>query len=487
MCSLGSEIAAARLLAPYFGDSTIIWANTIGVVLIALSVGYWYGGRVADRWPDERLLRYVVLLAAVLLAVVPLLAGPFFDAVIGAFDELEAGAALGSLIGVLFLISLPLVLLGTVSPWALKLALRDTSSAGEVAGRLYAVSTVGSLLGTFLSALLLIPAIGTQRTFLLFAGLLALAAVATRGMPRRAFAVPAVLVALLALPPGVTKPAASADVRVLAERETTYQYARVVQFPTERVLELNEGQAVHSVARPGTVLVGGYWDAMLVAPFSVLDRPPRRLAMLGNAAGTIPRAYGRYFPQTAIDGVEIDGELSELGRRWFGMGDVPQLTVHEEDARPFLRRRAGARYDVIGVDAYRQPYIPFYLATKEFFALAKARLAPGGVLMVNVGHPEGQDGLERTLTRTLRTAFRHVVRWPVRETSTLLVASDVDPTPARLLRGPAAAQEDLRPIVEEAASKLAPSLDGGSVYTDDRAPVEWLVDASIVQYAADRR
>ncbi len=206
-----------------------------------------------------------------------------------------------------------------------------------------------------------------------------------------------------------------------------------------RVLELNEGQAQHSRYEPGTVLTGDYWDGFLTMPFAALDRPPRRMAILGNAGGTTARAYARLFPGTWIDGVEIDAELSEIGRRYFHMRN-PRLRLHHEDARPFLRQ-TDTRYDVIALDTYRQPYIPFYLSTVEFFELAHDRLAPGGVVVVNVGHPEGQDGLEKVLTATMGEAFRHVARDPIEDTNTILAASDGEVSAdAAASRGPLAAE-----------------------------------------------
>ena len=174
--SLGAEIAAVRLLAPYFGASTVVWANTIGVVLVALSIGYWLGGRFADRRPDARSLCLMTLVAAVLLALVPFAADPFLDLAVSALDSVSAGAFVGSLIGVLGLLAVPILLLGAVSPWAIRLAVSSVEHAGEVAGRLYALSTAGSLVGTLLSALVLIPAVGTRRTFLIFALAIALVA-----------------------------------------------------------------------------------------------------------------------------------------------------------------------------------------------------------------------------------------------------------------------------------------------------------------------
>jgi spermidine synthase len=478
--SLGGEIAAARLLAPWFGDSTLIWANTIATVLVALSAGYWLGGRLADREPSVARLSQIVLVAAGLFALVPFVAGPFLRVSVDALDSVEAGAFVGSLIAVLVLIALPMLLLGTVAPFAIRLAVERVEEAGRVAGRLYAISTLGSLAGVFLSALLLIPLLGTRRTFLVYA--LALAVVAVVSLGRRFALAPVALAALIAIPVGTVK--ATGDGRVIWEQETPYQYARVVEDPDgERRLELNEGLAVHSVYRPGEWLTGNYWDEFLVLPLAARAEPPRSVAILGNAAGTTARAYARYFPDTRVDGVELDGALSEVGRELFDLGG-PRLHLHTADARTFLRM-AERRWDAIFVDAYRQPYVPFHLATREFFALVRERLTPGGVVLVNVGHPERSDALERTLAATMADVFAYVARDPSQDVNTVLLASDTPASAAMLVRALPSLPADLRPVAVATSGRIEPALAGGAVYTDDRAPVEWLIDASIVETAAD--
>jgi spermidine synthase len=479
--SLGAEIAAVRLMAPFFGASTIVWANTIGVVLVALSIGYWLGGRLGDNRPDIRSLSLVVMAAAVLLAIVPFVARPLFDISVDALDEIEAGAFVGSLFGVLFLIAIPVILLGTCSPWAIRLAVPDVEHAGRVAGRLYAISTAGSLLGTLLAALVLIPLVGTQRTFLAFA--LAIALVAAAGLGWRAVALPVVIAGVIAIPVGTVK--ATDDGEVIFETESEHQYIRVIdQDDGDRALELNEGQATHSLLPAEGYLTDDVWDGYLVLPFAAMSEPPQRIAILGNAAGTTARAYGHYFPETIVDGVEIDPELEEVGNRFFDMGSNPNLTVYNEDARPWLRRSDGG-YDVIMVDAYRQPYIPFYLATTEFFELARDRLAPGGVVIVNAGHPEDSDDLEQVLGRTLADVFPTVLRDPIEPTNTLLVATEAPASAERLEEAARELPLDLENLALVEAARLGPRLDGGVVYHDDRAPVEWLIDRSILGYAAD--
>jgi spermidine synthase len=481
--SLGAEIAAVRLLAPYFGASTIVWANTIGIVLVALSIGYWLGGRLADRNPQMRGLCLLALAAAALLALVPFAADPLLEVAVDALDEISAGAFLGSLFAVLVLVAVPVLLLGAVSPYAIRLAVSTVEEAGTVAGRLYALSTAGSLAGTLLSALLLIPLVGTRRTFLIFA--LAIAVMAVWGLrPVRRYALaPAAIAALIALPVGTLKADDEAGGRVVHEAETEYQYARVIEYPDgHRTLELNEGQAQHSVYDPDTVLTGDVWDGHLVLGFAAFDEPPGRVAILGNAAGTTSRAYEEFFPGTRVDGVEIDAELSDIGREYFDMNN-PRLHLYHEDARPFLRR-IDAEYDQISVDAYRQPYIPFYLTTVEFFETVRERLRPGGVLVVNAGHPEGQDDLEKVLTATIGEVFPHLLRDPIEDTNTLIVASDAPLSAARLREAAGGMPDGLRGTALAAAGRIEPPLKGGDVYTDDKAPVEWLIDKSIVDYAA---
>ncbi len=482
---LGAEIAAARLLAPYFGASTIVWANTIGIVLVALSVGYWYGGKLADRNPTRAGLYRIVLLAGLLLAAVPFVADPFLGVAVDALDSISAGGFVGSLLGVTVLVATPILVSGAVAPYALRLAVADVGEAGTVSGRLYAISTVGSLLGTWASALLFIPLIGTRRTFVVFG--LVLVVIAAIGLARVAYAVaPVVLAVLLALPVGTVKGETDPGSRVIYDADTEYQYARVVESEDgTRTLELNEGQAVHSVRHPGTYLTGDYWDEMLVLPFAAggRGRTPRSIAILGNAAGTTARAYGHFFPRTRVDAVEIDGELTAIGRRFFDLSG-PRLHTHAADARPFLRRST-QRYDAIVVDAYRQPYIPFYLATREFFELARDRLTDGGVVLINVGHPERSDRLEQVLSATLGAVFDTVLRDPSQSTNSVLLATNGSASGGRLRGAAPALPVLLRPVAGEAAARLRPALGGGRVYTDDVAPVEWLVDTSIVEVAAD--
>src|SRR4029450_1099709 len=327
--ALATEIGAARLLAPYYGSSTIVWANVIGLVLAPLPVGYWVGGRIADRHPSPRVLGRIVVVAAVLTAIVPFAAGPFLDVSVKGLDQVSAGAAIGSFFAVLALFAPALTLLGRVAPFAVRLAIEDVRDAGSVAGRLYALSTAGSLLGTFLAALVLIPAIGTRRTLLAAALVVALSGAALLG--RRWLLVAAGVGALLAVPAGAVR----AEPGLIYEHESRYQFIHVTDLDGVRRLYLNEGLAVHSLWRRNSVLTGGEWDTYLAVPH-LIGRPLRRVAILGNAGGTTARAMGVFYPRARVDGVELDPDVTAVGRRYFGLDENPRLRV------AVLPPRAGA-------------------------------------------------------------------------------------------------------------------------------------------------
>ncbi len=476
MVTLAVELSASRLLGNIFGTSNLVWANVIGLTLIYLSAGYWLGGRMADRHPTERALGLVVVCAAVALAVLPFATRPLFSAAQGAFDDLSAGAFIASFLGAMAMFAVPITALGAVAPWAIRLSVRDVATAGSVAGRLYALSTIGSILGTFLPVLVLIPAIGTRRTMILVAAVLALAAVPLLGA--RFLAAPAALAALLVVPLGQVK--AAPGEHVLFEGESPYQFVQVVrQDDGDVVLRLNEGWAVHSLTPAQGPLTGGYWDAFAALPL-LTGKADGRLAVLGNAGGTVGNVYEALWPGTRIDGVEIDPLVTEVGRRYMGM-DNPRETVHTADARFWL---AGTRdrFDAIVVDAYRQPYIPFHLSTKEFFELVRDRLNPGGVVAINVGTPPDQTEVVDRIAGTMRSVFPLVLDTRYERFNSVLVGFR-DPTDAaaalRRLRdasGPAAVPA--RRLAE--GMRVVPR--GGTPFTDDLAPVETLTDRALLDY-----
>ena len=475
--TLATEIAASRLLAPYFGSSTIVWANIIGLILVYLSLGYWLGGRLADRRPDPRVLGWIVAVAALFVAVTPFVARPILDVAVEGLDAVNVGAVVGSFFAALALFAVPVTLLGAVSPFAIRLALVDVGEAGTVAGRLYALSTVGSILGTFLSAIVTIPLLGTQRTMLGSAALLALAASLLLGARWHALTVG--LAALLFVPAGTIK----ASEGLLFESESAYQYVQVVERDDgSRALRLNEGVAVHSVWNRDSVLTGGVWDTFLLVP-PLLGRPVERMLIVGNAGGTVARAFGELYPGVSIDGVEIDPAVSEAGRRFLGLRDNPRLRVIDADGRPFLEL-TDERYDLIVVDAYHQPYIPFYLATKEFFRLVRDRLTPGGVAALNVAAVPGDERLSAAIGSTLVSAFPQAWRWRPLRFNELMLAFDEETSREALVGRVEEAPAQVASLVPLFREDLELVRAEDDPLTDDQAPVEWLTDRMIIDFVS---
>jgi SAM-dependent methyltransferase len=183
------------------------------------------------------------------------------------------------------------------------------------------------------------------------------------------------------------------------------------------------------------------------------------MLVIGNAGGTVARAYGELYPDVEIDGVEIDPEVSEAAREWLGLEDNPRLNVVTDDGRPFLEL-TDETYDLIIVDAYHQPYIPFYLATREFFEAVREHLRPGGVVALNVAAVPGDDRLSQAIGSTLLAEFPEAWRWKPLLFNELMLGFDHEVGSETLVERAEAAPED------------------------DRAPVEWLTDRMIIDFVS---
>jgi predicted membrane-bound spermidine synthase len=496
--SLGVELTASRLLDPFFGNSLIIWAVLIGMVLLYLTVGYYVGGKWADRKPYDRVMFQIAAWGAFLIGVVPFIARPILAWSVRGFAEYSAGILAGSLLGVVLLFAIPVTLLGCLSPFAIRLIVTDVQSAGKIAGSLYALSTMGSLVGTFLPVLVLIPTFGTRNTFLILAFALLITALAglfwvlrVRALPF--LLMPAVLVALIVLlPQGLVKPVEFGE--LIYEGESSYNYIQVVRVGDEVWLRLNEGQGVHSIYNPDGVLVGGIWDYFLIAPY--FNNPPYEagqvgsLALVGLAAGTVPKQYTAVYGPIPIDGAEIDPKIISAGRNYFDMNE-PNLNAVAQDGRYFLAN-SPRRYDVIAVDAYRPPYIPFHLTTREFFAEARDHLTENGVVAINVGRTRTDWSLVNVLASTLKAVFPNVylvdLATPGADLSNVLVVATKQPTSLENLARNAELMTHpiLRQVADSAVVRATEFTTPTTVFTDDKAPVEQVVHGLILSFVTGR-
>lgn len=496
MTVLAVEISASRLLGNIFGTSNLVWANIIGLMLVYLTAGYFIGGRWADRSPNPRTFYTLLTVAAALTGLVPLIARPVLIFAARAWESFDAAVLGGSFLGVLILFSIPVTLLGCVSPFAIRLALTDPKHAGEVAGQMYAVSTLGSIVGTFLPVLWLIPSLGTTKTFLLFAGLLfVVAVIGLFWIDRRRGWLALVAPILLGLLAGrfLSGPIRPVE-GLLYEDESPYNFIQVVERNGTRYLLLNEGQGIHSVYNPHQLATHGTWDLFLAAPYfnaqhSLAD--VTSLAIVGLAAGTISKQYTAVYGPIPIDGIEIDPDIVEVGRRYFDMTE-PNLNVIVEDGRWALEQ-SPRRYSVVGIDAYRLPYIPAHLTTQEFFQSVKTHLADNGVLVINVGRTPASDGLpaDRRLVDgmvgTLQTEFASVYVVDVPNSFNSIVYATVQQTRAsnlveNLERLPADAHPLLPQTLTWALDNLQPTPDSNVIFTDDVASVELISNSIALRF-----
>lgn len=491
MCSMLLEMSASRLLAPYFGTSLFIWANLIGLVLVYLSAGYFLGGRVADRYPSMRLLCILTTIAALATGLIPFISRPVLDWSVSGMTEVNASVFYSSLLAVILLFGVPITLLGMVSPFAVRLSARSVGSTGRSAGGLYALSTVGSIIGTFLPVLLFIPAIGVKRTILIACvALLAASLYGLRLRERIVAAVPgALLLAPLLLPQVAPLGALKTMPGMIYARESFYNYIQVTQSSDgTRQLVLNEGQAIHSVYNPREILTGWYWDYFLAMPYFNTGENAgkvKRVAIIGLAAGTIARQFTAVYGPVPIDGVEIDPDIVDVGRRYFDMNE-PNLDVHVADGRTFMRTTHNS-YDVVAIDAFQQPYIPFQLTTKEFFEEIRAHLSPTGVVCLNTGHTKTDYRLAQAFINTLSQVFPSVYAFDVPGTfNTEIVATNSPTTLATFRDNLTRAPSDS--LLGQVAAEVTPTgrvarpEAGGIVFTDDQAPVEQLTDQLILNY-----
>jgi predicted membrane-bound spermidine synthase len=494
MTSLAVEFLASRLLGNVYGSSNLVWASIIGLILIYLTLGYFIGGKWADRSPYPRTFYSILAWAALTVGVIPVVSHPVLRLSAQAFDQLELGILFGSFAAVLVLFIIPVTLLGTASPFAIRLALNEAQEAGRISGKIYAISTLGSFLGTFLPVLLFIPTIGTYRSFLVFSGALMLVALyglwSTSGwkVAARYLWMP-VMLAIFAIA-GLRGPDKESQGQIY-ETESAYNYIQVLQQSGFTMLRLNDGQGVHSIYNPDLLDYQGPWEQVLVAPF--FNSPPYRvnyvksMAIVGLAAGTTARQATAVFGDISIDGYEIDPKIVEVGRKYFDMNE-PNLHVIIQDGRWGLEH-SSHKYSIISVDAYRPPYIPWQLTTREFFQVVRDHLVGDGAMAINVGRGPDDRELIDALVGTIQSVFPSVYVMDVPGSLNSIVFATVQETQVGNLTENFKALTDqggINPLLIHTMAvtinNLKPTPVSKVVFTDDIAPVEWITNRMILSF-----
>jgi spermidine synthase len=491
LTALGAEFIASRLLDPVFGTSQPVWAAVIGMILIYFTLGYFLGGRFVDADPRPQNLFTLLAWGGFSLGIIPFISAPILRAAARAFDSLELGFVAGAFVSVLVLFIIPITLMAMTSPYAVRLLMKDAALAGNIAGRVSAISTVGSVFGVFLPTIVFIPLIGVRRTALLFGGALIL--LALYGMffvgARRRFWIHLPLVVVLAVLWAWNPPIKDTPGQIL-EKESAHNYIEVLEVDGYRMLRLNDGQGVHSVYHPDNLYYAGPWEQFLVAPFFVpgtrLD-DVERIAIVGLAAGTSARQATAIWGDIPIDGWEIDGEIVAVAREYFDM-TMPNLNVYVQDGRWGLSH-SPHQYTLIVVDAYRPPYIPPHMTTQEFFTICAERLTENGVLAINIGRAPGDRRLIEGLASTIGTVLPYIYVMDLPNTfNSILYASRTPASVAALaenfdaMRADPAVHPLLRIAMQTTLQNIQPAPAPGMVFTDDHAPIEWITNTMVMSF-----
>ncbi len=480
MSVMAVELGASRLLAPYFSSSQIVWTIIIGTIMIAMALGNIYGGKSADRNPNPDRLYGRILVAAVWIAAIPVL-GKYIILGISALVIFTVNTNFliwAAFAACMIIFVFPLFLLGTVTPSLAKYTVDSLDDSGRTVGTLGAFNTIGSIIGTFVPTFVSIPAVGTAVTFLIFAGIL-LALGLIYFIRKRAGAVKgaaASLLFLLCCIFGSSDSFAFWESGLAYEGESVYNYLQVRDEEDSVILSTNVLFGVQSVLVKDRGLTGMYYDYAMAAPLMTDKESPDECEtlILGMGTGTYATQCRRYFGGMSIEGVEIDGRITDLARKYFELpAEVPVVTY---DGRAFLNV-IDRKYDVIMVDAYQDITIPFQMSSVEFFSLVKDRLNPGGVMVVNMNMRGGSEGnINQYLADTISQVFGQVYTVDVAgSTNRELFASDNAAMLENLTAGTQRLRDDgLVSLMERVQQDLTPYQAGSRIMTDDRAPVELL-------------
>jgi len=477
--TMAFEMVLGRALVPYFGGTIYTWGALIAVFLLGMSFGFFIGGRLADRYPRIGFVGGLLIACGAVILSTPLYAEPLCLALLDGIEDVRVGALVASLA----MAFLPALLFAAVSPVSVRLALVDVAHSGSTVGAMSGLNTVGSIVGTIGTSFFLVPYIGSRAIFYLL-GVLTIACAAglfalQRGRARAAApAVLALVAAVLCGQPGTAR----AQVSVMAAdgviEKVESEYNNVFVIKQGQMLYMNFGyrnsqyvESVFDMLDRGS-LAARYTRYMTIA--AAYNERFERAAFVGLGGGRTASYLVDSFPQLSLEIAELDPEVIRLAKKYFGVKESERLKVHAQDGRIFLTRSKGT-YDAVFLDAYRGPFVPFHLMTKEYFEIIKKHLRPGGVVAQNV---EPSTMVLDSAIRTIGAVFRNVDTYEAGG-NVVIIAYDGEPIPAARLRQRAAAltkQHKLRyDLVELLAAKrdIRPQ-EGAKLLTDDFAPVEML-------------
>jgi spermidine synthase len=484
------ELLGSRLLAPVFGNSIFVWGSLIGVVLSALSAGYYFGGALADRQPNLRTLSIVVFAAGLLTVALPTFAPPLFDVVI----RLNIGERYSPLLATTLLLAPPSILLGMVSPYSIRLVARSVEKVGGASGNLYALSTFGSIVGTFVTVFVLIPEIGVNKIILAIGVTLLVVAFLGVDFRMKVF----ILLILVILPfaaPYMVSQRLTVAAYTLALGDTLLE----IDTPYHHLQVADSYDVQHQSTIRTLILDDNLHSAMdlndpdrNVFPYTeyfhlgfLLNPNVTRVLFIGGGGFTGPKSFLRDYPTVQVDVVEIDPEVIVVAEQYFKVNaSNPRLHIYNDDGRIFLRRTSQT-YDLIVLDAYSRSYVPFHLMTGEFFKEITTHLRLNGAIISNLISriSSDQNQLLAAEVNTIHTSFPNVYTFAVAGTSypdlqNVIILATLQPEhliPADFenLASNGASIPHLR---KDVRNYFTISTGNSPILTDNYAPVETLLN-----------
>lgn len=485
MSVMAVELGANRLLAPYFSSSQIVWTIIIGTIMIAMALGNIYGGKSADKNPDPGRLYTRILIAAIWIAMIP---------VLGKYIILGISALLVFTVDANFLIAaafaacmvifvFPLFLLGTVTPSLAKYSVANLEENGTAIGTLGAYNTIGSIIGTFVPTFVTIPAVGTSVTFLVFAGILIVLAaiyfISSRTSKKKPLIASVLFISCCI--PGCQDSFAFWEKNLAYEGESVYNYLQVKESDSSVILSTNVLFGVQSVYMKEDRLTGMYYDYAMAAPLMAAgsmatgkSTGDMDVLVLGMGTGTFASQCQKYFGNIKTEGVEIDEKITELSRKYFHLPENTSVITY--DGRAFLNS-SDKKYDVIMVDAYQDITIPFQMSSAEFFTLVKEHLNKNGVMVVNMNMRSNEEGnINQYLSDTISSVFSCVYTVDVENSTNreLFASCNKNMTAAFEENIKLAGSRELYKLMEHVSENISQYSTGNYILTDDKAPVELL-------------
>lgn len=491
MTVMAVELACSRLLAPYFSSSQIVWTIIIGLIMISMSIGNMLGGRLADKHKSLSRLYFYIWIASLWIAAIPFVGKYLISGIIGLLLLFVPGGQFvvaGSALSCLIIFALPMALLGMVSPYLVRLGIYDMENSGKIAGKIYAMGTIGSIIGTFIPTFITIPLIGTGKTFFLFAFLLnvvcALYFIFHKKHNIKNVVTSILLLVFLLMP--FQDSFAFWKSNIIYESESLYNYLQVSETEDSVILSTNVAFGVQSIYKKDGSLSGYYYEYALMAPFFMDEASFDKdldVLVLGLGTGTYSKQLKKYFPNSSCDSVEIDEKIAWLAGEYFNLKE-DEANIYINDGRSFLETENAGLYDIILADAYQDITVPFHMSTVEFFQSVKKHLKPGGILIVNINMRSGDfEGVPEYLAGTVKSCFNSVYRVDLTNvTNSVLFVSD-NPNMLenyeRNTRITMSEDHDLYSISRYVGNNISEVEDSDLILTDDLAPVEILGQKSL--------